>query len=242
MSVGIVANTNISSIAASRYLATNKIALQTAMERLSSGKRINSAADDAAGMAVAATLRAQTHSLDQAIRNANDAISYVNTYDGAAAEIENMLVRMRELATQISNQTYSSANAGVADKEFKALQTEIKRIADTTTFNAIHVTNQASSGSGLNFLVGASSNAADHVNVKLASLGTGSADLDINSSAASVSSAGKAHDALTKIDAALTALSTRRAEAGALINRFTHTVANLMYECQSASEGGALGH
>jgi len=201
------------------------------MERLSSGKRINSAADDAAGMAVASTLRAQTHSLDQAIRNANDAISYVNTYDGAAAEVENMLVRMRELSTQISNGTYSSSNASVANEEFKALQKEIDRIANTTTFNTKNLTN----GSGsIQVLVGASSGSADYVQVTLNSL-KGSA-LGVSSGSANISSQSSAHSALTAIDGALKTLATARATAGALINRFTHTVSNLMNVSQRQKE------
>ena len=96
--MGVVVNTNISSITASRILSENRADLEKAMERLASGKRINSAADDAAGMAVAAKMRADIGSLNQSVRNTNDAISLVNTYDGAAAEIESILIRMRELA------------------------------------------------------------------------------------------------------------------------------------------------
>ena len=137
MATGIVANTNISSISASRILAGNRADLERAMERLASGKRINSAADDATGLAVAAKMRGDIRSLDQAVRNTNDAISLVNTYDGASAEIEQILVRMRELATQASNGTYENTDLAYANAEFVALRSEIDRIADNTKFNQL---------------------------------------------------------------------------------------------------------
>jgi flagellin len=105
------------------------------MERLASGKRINSANDDAAGMAVAAKMRADIRSLNQAVRNTNDAISLVNTYDGAAAEIESILIRMRELAVQAKTGTYSAADLTLANYEYEALKTEISRIAKVSAFN-----------------------------------------------------------------------------------------------------------
>ncbi len=125
MAVGVVANTNVPSISASRILSGNRNGLEKAMERLSSGKRINSAADDAAGMAVAAKLRADLRGLNQAVRNANDAISLVNTYDGATAEIETILVRMRELAVQAVNGTYTTADKTNAQKAVTALIDEV---------------------------------------------------------------------------------------------------------------------
>jgi len=133
--MGVVVNTNISSITASRILSENRADLEKAMERLASGKRINSAADDAAGMAVAAKMRADISSLNQSVRNTNDAISLVNTYDGAAAEIESILIRMRELAVQAKNGTYEEPDRVNANYEYTALKEEIRRIADTTAFN-----------------------------------------------------------------------------------------------------------
>ena len=130
--MGVVINTNISSITASRILSENRADLEKAMERLASGKRINSANDDAAGMAVAAKMRADIRSLNQAVRNTNDAISLVNTYDGAAAEIESILIRMRELAVQANNGTYEAADRTNADYEYTALKTEIRRIAQVS--------------------------------------------------------------------------------------------------------------
>jgi flagellin len=128
MATGIVANTNISSISASRILAGNRADLERAMERLASGKRINSAADDATGLAVAAKMRGDIRSLDQAVRNTNDAISLVNTYDGASAEIEQILVRMRELATQASNGTYENTDLAYAHADQIQPTHTVKRV------------------------------------------------------------------------------------------------------------------
>ena len=133
--MGIVVNTNIPSIAASRHLYETRADLQVAMERLASGKRINSAADDAAGMSVVSRMKAQISGLNQAVRNANDGISLVNTYDGAATEVTDILVRMRELATLAQNGTYSSADRTNAGQEYTALIAEITRIANKTTWN-----------------------------------------------------------------------------------------------------------
>ena len=116
--MAVVINNNNSSATASRILSENRRDLEQSMERLASGKRINSASDDAAGMAVAAKMGADISSLTQAIRNTNDAISLVNTYDGAAAEIENILIRMRELAVQSKTGTYEDADRINANYEY----------------------------------------------------------------------------------------------------------------------------
>jgi flagellin len=133
--MGIVINTNIPSIQAARALATTRADLEQAMERLSSGKRINGAKDDAAGMSVVTRMKAQISSLNQAVRNANDGISLLATYDGAADEIEDILVRMRELATLAQNGTYSLSDTRNANLEFQALRSEVDRIASKTKFN-----------------------------------------------------------------------------------------------------------
>jgi len=133
--MGIVINTNIPSIQAARALSSTRADLEQAMERLSSGKRINGAKDDAAGMSVVTRMKAQITSLNQAVRNANDGISLLSTYDGAADEIEDILVRMRELATLAQNGTYSLSDTRNANLEFQALREEIDRISSKTKFN-----------------------------------------------------------------------------------------------------------
>ena len=235
MAIGVVANTNIPSISASRILSNNRDDLENAMERLSSGKRINSASDDAAGMAVAAKLRADVRSLNQAVRNANDAVSLVNTYDGASAEIESILVRMRELAVQTANGTYEDADRELAQEEIDALALEIDRIATNTTFNRQYIASGSGGSSGtFTFRVGPQSGSADDVDVNLASLKA--ADLGSGVGSLSVSSATGASDAVADIDAALTALASARAVAGAFINRLGHTVSNLQNVSQRTSE------
>ena len=133
--MAIVVNTNIPSVAASRALYETRKDLETAMERLSSGKRINGAKDDAAGLTVVSRMKAQIASLNQAVRNANDGISLAQTYYGAADEIDGILVRMRELATQSANGTYLTADRTNLNQEFQHLLSEINRIADKTDWN-----------------------------------------------------------------------------------------------------------
>jgi len=234
--MGVVVNTNASSIAASRILDRNRDDLERTMERLSSGKRINSASDDAAGMAVAAKLRADVRSLNQAVRNANDAVSLVNTYDGASAEIETILVRMRELAVQTANGTYEDADRALAQEEIDALAGEIDRIATNTTFNRQAIASGSGGSSGtFTFRVGPQGGSADDVDVNLASLqasdlgSTGVASLEIGS-------ASGASDAVDAIDGALAALAEARAVAGAFVNRLGHTVSNLQNVSQRTSE------
>jgi flagellin len=125
-------------------LSTNRNDLETAMARLASGKRVNSAADDAAAASVALKMKADIASGDVAVRNINDGISLFQTMDGAASEVENILVRMRELASQMSNGTYASADATAANTEFTALTAEITRIADNTEFNRTDIANGTS--------------------------------------------------------------------------------------------------
>jgi len=243
----VVVNTNISSISAARILSDNRSALQTAMERLSSGKRINSAKDDAAGMAVAAKMHADIRSLNQAVRNTNDAISLVNTYDGAAAEIENILVRMRELAVQSKNGTYQDADRTNADYEYTALKSEIKRIADVTTFNRQLLAN-TSADTNFSFYVGSDVSKAGNTvtfsagSLNLNSSATGAA---VGTSLQTIVSAGLsgtdtgASAAVAALDTAISALAGKRANAGALVNRLEHTVANLMNVSQRLQEAAS---
>jgi flagellin len=232
VATGVVANTNVPSISASRILSGNRNSLEKAMERLSSGKRINSASDDAAGMAVAAKLRADLRSLNQAVRNANDAISLVNTYDGASAEIETILVRMRELAVQAANGTYTSADRVNAQKEVTALLSEVERIADNTKFNR---TSLAETGATFTFRVGAQSSTADDVSVTLP--GLEKTDFSAAFSQMNISThQSTASAAVATIDSALDTLSGARAEAGAFVNRLNHTISTQSNVVQRTTE------
>jgi len=168
--MGLTANTNISSIAAARAVYESRDDLTRAMERLSSGKRINSSRDDAAGQTVVSRMRAQITSLNQAIRNANDGLSMVQTYEGAADEIEDMLIRMRELATLVQNGTYNTADGANADLEYKQLKAEIDRIQSKTKFNgSLDISSSvAASNQTYSFQVGF--NGGDAVSIAFGSL------------------------------------------------------------------------
>jgi flagellin len=241
--MGVVVNTNISSITASRILSENRADLEKAMERLASGKRINSAADDAAGMAVAAKMRADIGSLNQSVRNTNDAISLVNTYDGAAAEIESILIRMRELAVQAKNGTYESADRTNANYEYTALKEEITRIAGVSAFNRMTVGQGATTADGAT--TSADTSFTFYVGSDVAKTGNSisfsAKALDLNlavssSTLNSVVDATSAGEAIATLDDAITELAANRAQAGALINRLEHTVSNLMNVSQRLQE------
>lgn len=237
--MGIVINSNISSIAAGRVLAENKADLERSMERLASGKRINGAKDDAAGMAVAAKMGADIRSLSQAIRNTNDAISMVSTYDGAATEIESILIRMRELAVQVKNGTYEDADRTNANYEYEALRTEIKRINDVTAFNR-QVIGSAAGDNEFAMFIGADVNKTGNTvafsahTLDLNVSGTAGSDTDpisslsTSSALKTITSVTLATSAVVAVDEAITKLNIKRAQAGALINRLEHTVSNLM--------------
>jgi flagellin len=245
--MGVVINTNISSITASRILSENRADLEKAMERLASGKRINSANDDAAGMAVAAKMRADIRSLNQAVRNTNDAISLVNTYDGAAAEIESILIRMRELAVQANNGTYEAADRTNANYEYSALKNEIKRITDVSAFNRTVLTTSGAAQSGVSFYVGSDVNKTGNTVTFMGANTAASGGLDFNGEGNSASLANgstlknildqtSAQGAITALDSAIYGLAAKRSEAGALVNRLEHTVSNLMNVSQRLQE------
>jgi flagellin len=218
-----VINTNISSISAARSLQETSSSLSQAMERLSSGKRINGAKDDAAGMTVVTRMKAQVTSLSQAVRNANDAISMISTYDGAADEVESILIRMRELATLAQNGTYTSTDLTNANAEYDQLAVEIDRIQQKTKFNGTLEIASSTGNSNYTFQVGFASNETVAVgfNSLAASALFGAAVGDITSIASAATE-------VTNIDTALNNLNAGRAEAGAHINRLEHTVSNLM--------------
>jgi len=165
--MSMVINTNISSITAQRHLAQSRLEMEEAMERLSSGLRINSAMDDAAGLTIAHSLDSKITSLSQAVRNANDGISLVQLAEGAMDEMSTMLTRMKELATQAINGTYSAADRTNLNLEFKQLSNEITRISENTFFNGINVINSTDS---ISFQVGDQS--TDTISATLQKMGS----------------------------------------------------------------------
>jgi flagellin len=227
--MAIVVNTNVSSIAASRAVYETREDMELAMERLSSGKRINSSRDDAAGQTVVSRMRAQISSLNQAVRNANDGISMVNTYDGAADEIEDILVRMRELATLAQNGTYVSNDLLNANAEYQALVTEIGRISSKTLWNGTK--NLASGASTAAFQVGFG--ASDSITMSFSDLAAATL---LSAAAGGLSTVADASAEVAKLDTALDNLNLARATAGAVVNRLEHTVNNLMNVVQRTEE------
>jgi flagellin len=233
MGAGVVVNTNISSIHAARVLSNNRTQLETAMARLASGKRLNSAADDAAASSVAAKMKADIRSTDVAVRNINDGISLFQTVDGAAAEVENILTRMRELAIQMTNGTYDTDDRTNANQEFSALKTEIDRIADNSAFNRTSIADGSPSG----VLIQSGADAGDQLlasALTLPNLTTGSAGLNV--SGAAITSATAAATAVTTVDAAIVEVAGERAKAGASINRLGFALSNAQNVSQRLKE------
>ncbi len=226
--MAMVINTNIGSLNATRQLDSSNRDLSVSMERLTSGLRINSAADDAAGLAVATNMTTQIMGTDMAVRNANDGISMAQTIDGAAEEMTNMMQRQRELAIQSLNDTYSSANRIAMNAEFDALSAELTRIASTTKFNGIAIMNTAVS---TNLQVGWEDNVADSINLTTIA---GSA-IATAVTAVGVDTSANAAGAITVLNTQLSTLSSARSGVGAVQNRLEYTVSNLQNVSENTS-------
>jgi flagellin len=233
-----IVNTNIGASVAQQALVRNERAMSAAMEQLSTGKKINSAADDAAGLAISSRMTAQIRGLDQAVRNANDGISMVNTAEGAMIEVTSMLQRMREITVQSANGTTDSDDRSYLNKEYQALATEIERVAQNTQWNGRDILTGAAasaSSSTVAFQVGANGGQTISVtigdisasgNSAFAKFQSGGANVSIaTTTAASAQTVGTA--TLTAIDAAIKDISEKRADLGAGSNQLTHAVDNL---------------
>ena len=219
--MGLFVNTNVSSLTAQRNLFDSSQNLSTSFERLSSGFRINRAADDSAGLQITDRLTTQVQGLNQAARNANDAISLVQTAEGSLGEVTTSLQRIRTLAVQSQNGINSSADRVALQKEVSALKTEITRIATDSQFGGIDILDGNYSTS---FLVGA--NAGQNIGVSLSqSNGYGTSGLGLAS--ANVTTVGGASAALASITEAISTIGGVRADLGALQNRFQSTIRNL---------------
>jgi len=230
--MAISANTNIPSIAAARAVYETRNDLEKAMERLSSGKRINSTSDDAAGQTVVSRMKAQITSLNQAIRNTNDGLSMLNVYDGAADEIEDILIRIRELAVLAQSGTYTAEDRKNANLEVSSLISEIGRIASKTAFNG--TLDVASAGGVKSFQVGFQG--GDAVGFSFNKLDETTLGISSGGAATLVTTIELASAAVTSADAALSNLNLNRATVGAAINRLDHTVSNLMNVVQRTEE------
>jgi flagellin len=229
-----VINTNVAAIAAKNALQTNNRALASAMESLATGKRINSAADDAAGLSIADNMTSYIRGLDQAVRNANDAIGMLNTAEGALIEQSAMLQRMRELAVAAVSDTVTATQRDYMDLEYQALLTEIDRIGAQTEWNGTNILDDSagvSSDGVFVFQVGASASQTFSV-----SIGDMSSGGDIGSmSGTDVDTAANAAAAITALDADIAVVATQRATIGAGISRLSHAIENLTMISQETS-------
>ncbi len=228
-------NTNVNASVTQNSLSRNERSMDTAMTRLSTGKRINSAKDDAAGLAISARMTSQIRGLEAGVKNAGDAISMISVADGALVEVGNMLQRMRELTIQAGNGTITTADRSYLNSEYQNLITEIERIADNTQWNGTNILNQASTASStFKYQVGANGGQTISVNFGAVDQTSGSAfgvfagGASARSIAfANVSAAVNASGILTNIDAAITELSEQRATFGAAVNQLTYAIDNL---------------
>lgn len=218
----ISVNTNVSSLIAQGNLSKTSFSLSNNIARLSSGLRVRSAADDAAGLAISEDFKATIRSLDQARRNANDGVSLAQTADGALAEVGNLLKRMRELGVQSRNGTNNTMQRGFLDDEFQQLKSEIDRIVATTQFNGISLLDGSQSG-GIELQVGAGTSSDNRLSISIGTSYTSALGID-TSALTSTSSTDTAIDA---IDDAIEDISTRRATVGAIQNRLQVTMSNL---------------
>ncbi|WP_319557809.1 flagellin [Thiomicrorhabdus sp.] len=220
--MSMVINTNMGALNANRILNQTSNEQSTTMERLTSGKQINSAADNAAGLAIATGMSSQIAGTDQAIRNANDGISLLQTVDGATEEVVNMMQRMRELATQSLNGTYSAENRAQMDEEFTQLQNEVDRVAKTTKFNDSALMNGSTATVDLH--VGWQTGADNKITVSMKNFSAGQLQ---TSAAIAVDTQANASAAIAAIDQDLSNINLQRAKWGALQNRLESTVSNL---------------
>jgi flagellin len=220
-----VVNSNISAVVAQRAMATNQRDLTTAMTRLSTGKRVNSSADDAAGIAIGNKMGTRISSLNMAVRNANEGISLLQTADGAAGTLSDMLFRMRELAIQSSNDTNSTSDRSALQAEVTALQGQITNILSNTEWNGMKALRGEAGNSGsVSFQVGASS--ADAFVLDMTSLDTGSLADAQTSGSINIATRSGATNALSTIDDALTEIDQARSLWGATANRLVYAADN----------------
>jgi len=215
--MALVVNTNIGSLVAANHARSTQNDLEQAMERLSSGKRVNSAADDAAGVSISSRMTSQIRGLNQAVRNANDGIAMAQTAEGALIEVENMLQRMRELAIQGATETATAEDRDYLDLEYQALETEVDRIRDATQYNETDLFD-GTTATSFSFQIGYTTDAEDTIAMEIATFG--SLDFAVQTVASSLA-------AVTGVDAALDVIANERATLGATINRLGYSVDNL---------------
>jgi flagellin len=244
--MSLVINHNLMAMNAARNLGNSYNNLSTSVARLSSGLRINSAADDAAGLAIREMMRTDIRVLNQGVRNANDAISLIQTADGALSVIDEKLTRMKELAEQAATGTYTSAQRLIMDSEYQAMASEISRIAMATDFNGVKLLDGSLSGTALGGASGSqmkihfgtgNSSAEDYYYIRIgnataSALGLGNS-VSPNKAGYTISTQSAAQAALEAIDVAVQSKDTVRAALGAVSNRLSNTISNLSIQAEN---------
>ena len=230
-----VINTNLMSLNAQRNLSATQSALATSVQRLSTGLRVNSAKDDAAGLAIAERMNTQVRGMNVAVRNANDAISLAQTAEGALSKINDMGQRMRELAVQSANATNNETDRESLDAEFQALSAEIKRNLEGTSFNG---TKLFAALATMTFQVGANNTATDQIAVVTTNLTADTTMTGIlggggGATAADIKNVDKSREALDKLDKMLATVNSKRAEFGATQNRFEAVIQTLQVSAEN---------
>jgi flagellin len=221
----MIVRINISAIMATNQLNRTQGSLSSSLGKISSGLRINRAADDAAGQAVAMRMNSDNTSLKQAMRNTNDGISLVQTAEGGLGELHNILVRMRELSVQASNETYNSTDRSMISTEMTQLKNEYARITTTANFNRISVLQ--GSDTTFNIQVGIHDNADNRININLSTLNATLGAVGLTSLSGTIATSGNltaAQGNVSKIDAALSEIATRRSRLGAIQNRLENAL------------------
>jgi len=230
-------NTNIASLNAQRNLNMSQGSLATSMQRLSSGLRVNSAKDDAAGLAIAERMNAQVRGMNVAVRNANDGISMSQTAEGALSQVSNSLQRMRELAVQARNSTNSSSDKDSLNKEFAQLQAEIGRVMGGTTFNGKHIL--GADATSLTFQIGANTTANDTITIATVDMTLDTTITAVTNSTTAVidasATSGAIGTVIDNIDKALDSINDTRATFGATQSRFDAIITNLQVGVENQS-------
>ncbi|WP_026881235.1 flagellin [Clostridium akagii] len=230
----MIINHNLSGNTALSYLNKNQKSASDSMEKLSSGLKINKAADDAAGLSISQKMQSQINGLDKATSNAQDGVSLLQTAEGGLSETQSILQRMNELATQAANDTNVTLNRTAVSAELKTLNDEIDHISSQTNFNGVQLLN---SGSTVTFQVGSTANSYDSIGVDLSALSMSATVLGVSTVA--VDTNANAVKAMASIQAAIDTVSTSRSTIGAMQNRLTHTINNLSTENQNLTTANA---
>jgi flagellin len=235
--MALTVRTNIASLSAINQLNKSQGSLTQSLERISSGLRVNRAADDAAGLSVASRMNSDNTSLQQAMRNTNDGISMIQTAEGGLNELNNILVRMRELSVQASNETYNTVDRSMISTEMTQLKNEYQRIVTTSNFNRTNLLNSADTA--FNIQVGIQNTSNDRIVINLSSLAAAASNVGLKTlfqtSIASAGNLGQAQTNITNIDTALNGISTRRSRLGAMQNRLENALSEASNYSQNLS-------